>query len=354
MFLLVAGFKQKLQYKRRRIALMNTKEIQRQLFEFVKTKLSAEASLADEVAKLLGISSDSAYRRLRGEKVITFDELITLATHFKIPIEGIMSIETAGFMFQGNLLNSKTFRFDAYQTGMMNILAYFNSFKKKEVYYLSKEAPIFHYFHLRELAAFKYFVWMSTLTFYPDFKNKKITLDEYPDSLFEIGQKIIGLYNQIDSNEFWNIESWNSTMHQIDYYLDSQMFQSDNDALKVYEAMEKLLNHLEEQAKRGYKSSIDDPEKKPQGKYNMYFNETVLLDNSMLILLDNTKMASVNHTAINYMVTRDINYCENYYNYVQNLVRRSTLISEVSEKERASFFKRMHQRIDKRKDSLKV
>ena len=333
---------------------MDSHEIQQQLFQLIKTKLPAEASVADEVAKLLGISSDSAYRRMRSEKAITFDELYTLTTNFKISLDQLMNIQHDGFVFQGNLLNNKTYRYDAFLTGMINILAYFNSFKKKELFYLCKETPVFHYFHLRELAAFKYFFWMGTLVYFPEFRNKKVNLDEYSDDLFAIGQKIIGIYNQIDSNEVWNIESWNSTMHQIDYYLDNKMFHSDEDALKVYEAMEKLLNHLEEQAKRGYKFNIDDPEKKPMGKYNMYYNEIVLLDNSTLILLDNTKMASLAHTAINYMLTRDINYCENCHYYIQNLLKRSTLISEVSEKERLRYFRRMRERVEKRKKSLKM
>lgn len=333
---------------------MNSLEIQQQLFQIIKRKLPAEASVADEVAKILDISSDSAYRRMRGEKAITFDELYTLATNYKISLDQLMNIETGGFMFQGGLLNNKTFRFDSYLTNLMNTLAYFNSFKQKELIYLCKETPIFHYFHLRELAAFKYFFWMGTLVFFPEFKNKKINFDEFPENLLEIGNKVIRLYNQIDSSEIWTIESWNSTLHQIDYYLDNQLFRSDGDALKVYEAMEKLLTHLEEQAKKGYKFNIDDPEKKPLGKFNMYFNEIVLLDNSTLTLTDNTKMASVAHSAINFMITRDVNYCENYNIYVQNLIRRSTLISEVSEKERSRYFRRMRERIEKRKGSLKV
>jgi hypothetical protein len=331
---------------------MNITDLQQQLFQFVKTRLPEEASVADEVAKLLDISSDSAYRRMRGDKSITIDELYKIATHYKISVDQLMNIDKEGFLFEGKLLNSKTFRFDAYLTGMMQIMEYFNSFEKKEAFYLCKEIPIFHYFSCRGLAAFKYFFWMITLVGFPEFRNKKVVLDEYPEELYEIGQKIVRLYNKIDSSEVWNIESLNSLIHQVDYYLDNQMFRSDMDALIVYKEIERLLNHLEEQAKLGYKFNIDDPEKRPMGKYKMYFNETVLQDNSTLFLLDNTKMASVSHTTINYMVTKDVRYCEHYHYYVQNLLKRSTLISEVSEKERARFFYRMHERIDKRKESL--
>ena len=60
------------------------------------------------------------------------------------------------------------------------------------------------------------------------------------------------------------------------------MFESDEDVLRVYEALEKIWDHLEKQAALGYKFNIDDPEKKPIGKYNMYFNEVLLGDNTML------------------------------------------------------------------------
>jgi hypothetical protein len=333
---------------------MNINEIQQQLFQLIKTKLPAELSVADEIAKLLNISSDSAYRRMRGEKQITFEELYLLASTYRISLDQLMSINTGSFMFQGNLLNPKTHRYDAYLTGMLHNIAYFNSFKKKEIYYLCKDTPVFHWFNSRDISAFKYFFWMGTLIYFPEFKNRKVSLDGYPDELFEIGKKISDLYQQLDTYEIWNIESWNSTLHQIEYYLDNDMFKSDEDALRVYEGVEKILDHLEEQAKRGYKFNIDDPEKKPLGKYFMYFNEIVILDNTMVLVLDNSKIAILPHTAINYLMTRDIAYCENFYNYVQNLIKRSTLISEVSEKERSRYFRRMHERIDKRKISLKV
>ncbi|MBI5858931.1 MAG: helix-turn-helix domain-containing protein [Sphingobacteriales bacterium] len=333
---------------------MNVNEIQQQLFQGIKRKLSSEESVVDEVAKLLDMSTDSVYRRMRGEISITFDELYKLATHYHISLDQLMGIQQGGFLFQGNILNPQTHRYDAYLKGMMNTLAYFNSFQKKEFYYLGKDLPVFHYFQFKELAAFKYFFWMGTLIFFPEFRNKKISLDDYPEELFELGQKNLAFYNQLDSYEIWNMESLNSTLRQIEYYIDTGMFKSDHDALRVYEVMEKIFNHLEEQAKLGYKFNYEDTTKSPLGKYNCYFNEIVLLDNSMMAVLDDYKMSLIPYTAINYMMTRDISFSDNLYNYIQNLMRRSTRISEVSEKERARFFKKINDRIESRKKSLHV
>jgi hypothetical protein len=104
----------------------------------------------------------------------------------------------------------------------------------------------------------------------------------------------------------------------------------------------------------GYKFGYGDPEEKPKGKFRMYFNEVQLGDNNMLAILDGMKLSYISHTTINFMLTRDIVFNENMYNHFQNLVKRSTLISAVSEKERSKFFRIIRERIARRKEALKV
>jgi hypothetical protein len=55
-----------------------------------------------------------------------------------------------------------------------------------------------------------------------------------------------------------------------------------------------------------------------------------------------------------FMVTRDVVFCDNMYSYIQNLMKKSTLISTVSERERTRFVKYLRQKIANRKLSLKV
>ncbi len=333
---------------------MSANEIQQQLFTAIKRRLPADTSTAEAIAQLLNISTDSAYRRMRGEKQITLDELHVLCSTYKISVDQLMDIQTGALLFQGNFLDNTTFRFDHYLTGIINQLAYINSFRHKEFYYLCKESPLFHYYHCSELAAFKYYVWMGTLMHFPEFKNRKVSFSQYPGELETLGRKILGLYNQIDSVEIWNIESLNSTIRQVEFYRDSNLFESDADIFKVYEALEKMMDHIEMQAELGYKFDFDDPDRKPLGKFHMYFNEVVIGDNDMLAIMDNSKAVFLAHTAMNYIMTRDIVFCEKFHNYLQNLMKSSTLISEVSEKERSKFFKIHRERIASRKSTLKV
>jgi hypothetical protein len=332
---------------------MNTEELQQRLFEEIKRKIGENASFADEIAKMLEISSDSAYRRIRGEKMISLDELYKLCTHYKISLDQRMNIQTGSFLFQGQLLDSKTYRYDEYLMTTLHWLAYFNSFKEKEYYYLCKDMPIFHHFYFRELASFKYYFWMKTVFHFPDFAKRKFKVDDYPDEFFNLGHKIITTYNQIPCVEIWNLESINTMIRQMEYCIDNHLFDSDKDALQVYEALEKYFDHLQKQAELGYKYDISDPGKKPLGRFKMYFNEWILLDNTMMAILDNSKLSVVPHTAINYMICRDVTFTDKHYQYILNLMQRSTLISEVSEKERSRFFRILLERIEKRKEALK-
>ncbi|HEV8504601.1 MAG TPA: helix-turn-helix transcriptional regulator [Chitinophagaceae bacterium] len=333
---------------------MDASEIQQGLFQVIKASIPPNLSATEEIAKVLDVSVDSVYRRMRGEKSISLDELYKLCSYYKISLDQLMNLQTGAFMFRGNFLNNKTFRFEEWLKGIVRDLSYMNGFKDKHFYYLCKDVPVFNHFYFREIAAFKYFFWMKTIFQFPEFQHRRFQFAEYSDELNNLGEKVLDLYNQLPSTELWNVENINIAIRQIEFYRDSQMFESDKDVLKLYETWEKVIDHVEKQASAGYKFKHDDPDMKPIGSYNVYFNEVILGDNSFIVLLEGTKMALMCHTVINYMQTRDVNFCENMYEYVQNLMKRSTLISKVSEKERSKFFRILRERIGRRKETLKV
>lgn len=331
---------------------MNTGEFQEQLFQLIKRRLPADASTADEVATLLEISTDSAYRRMRGEKTMTIDELYKLATNYHLSVDQLMGIQTDAISFQGQFVNRNNFHFEHYINSIIQNVAYINSCENKEFYYICKDLPIFHHYHFRELAAFKWFFWHKSYLQYPDFEQKKFSFSQYPDSLYSLEQKALEIYNQIPSIEIWNIENMNVIFRQIDFYRNAEVFNSDEDIFKLYDAIEKTWDHLEEQAAIGYKFKYGDPAKEPIGEYKMYFNEVLLGDNSLFAVLDGLKICYLTHSTINYIMTRDVTFTENMYRHIQNQLKRSTLISEVSEKERSRFFRIIRERLQKRKEAL--
>ena len=333
---------------------MSTSELQLKIFQHIKSKIPSHISMVDELATVLDLSTDSAYRRIRGEKPLSVEELYKLCTHFHFSLDQLFNLKSEALVFSGSFIHPGSFQFDQYLKSAIQHVKYMSGFKQKKMYYLCKDIPLFHHFHFKEVAAFKHYVWMKGIFNDPVLVNKKFSLKDYPDELFELGKKSLGIYNEIDSVEIWNLESINSSLRQIDYYHDSGMFADEKEVVLIYEAFEKLIAHLSTMAATGYKFNVDESKTETSGTYQMYLNEMVIGDNSILVVLDNIKLGFIIHTVINIMTTTDLRFCDNMFECMQNLMKKSTLISSVSERERSRFFKYLRQRIENRKQSVQA
>src|SRR6478736_8217552 len=114
-------------------------QLQVNLFNHIKSVLPSNLSLADEIADLLEVSVDSAYRRIRGEKQISFEEIQKLSNHFKISIDKILNLKSDSILFSGSYLHHKDYDFLKYLDDVYKSLTYIASFEQKELIYFSKD-----------------------------------------------------------------------------------------------------------------------------------------------------------------------------------------------------------------------
>ncbi|HTQ27025.1 MAG TPA: hypothetical protein VMI35_02820 [Puia sp.] len=331
---------------------MEQQDVQQLFFQHIKNNLPSHLSLVDEIAELLNISNDSAYRRIRGEKGLSFDEIRTLCTHFKISLDQWLYIKSDSIIFNGLLADSTNFGFELYLNDILRQLQFMNSFEKSEVMYLAKDVPIFHLFNYHELAAFKCFFWMKTILQYPFFGKSVFVMDDFIQPLEQTGKKILEEYNKCSSHEIWNVETVHVAIRQIEYYKDTRMFASAQDILDLYTALEKTLDHIEKQAELGFKFPLGTSSLQKKGVYKLYVNEFILGDNTVFAVLNDTKVAYINHSVLNYLMTRDTTFTNYTYQHFQNIIRKSTLISDVGEKERSRFFNAMREKIHNRKKAV--
>src|SRR2546423_10800395 len=114
-------------------------DIQHELFKVVKTKIPDHLSAADEIARILTISADSVYRRMRGEKPVTLEELSKLCLHYRISVDELMKIQSNAFLFFGKNINPNNFSLNEYLRTMMEYMVYMQNFQSKVIYYLCKD-----------------------------------------------------------------------------------------------------------------------------------------------------------------------------------------------------------------------
>ena len=83
-------------------------DFQKTLFEQIRERLPTDASFVHEIAELLSISYDSAYRRIRGEKALDIQDLYILADSYSLSMihsSNVMEIRSYLIILPLNRIN---------------------------------------------------------------------------------------------------------------------------------------------------------------------------------------------------------------------------------------------------------
>ena len=322
---------------------MESKELQQNFFDQLKQKLSPHLSLVDEVAEVLNISPDSAYRRIRGEKMMAFDEVQKLCVQYNLSIDHLLNLKSDNFIFSGRITNASDFTFEQWQGMVVQHLENIRSHNPRHLYYLAKEIPFFYYYLLPEIAAFKSFFFMKSARF-------SVT-DDY-SRYYETWKKISDTYAIIPSTEIWSIENITSTLHQVEFYRATGALKTNEDAFILLDKLNELIAHLEIQAEFGVKLRYGQDPATSKTTYNMFTNEIIMGDNMQLIQLTDDIVTYINHSVLNFVFTTDATFNKYMKSTFDNLTHKSTPISETNEKERLMFFNRIRTKIQAAKNYI--
>ena len=325
---------------------MESPDVQQRFFQHLKGKLPGHISFVDEIAEFLGISNDSAYRRIRGEKPIGFDELQKLCRHYKVSLDSFLHLESNSFIFDSQLKTNNETSFEEWIENILVQLQYFNSFRDRHMYFLLKDIPPFVHFLVPELVKFKIFFWMKSILDYKSLKGVKFDLQDPRYDQFEsTAKKITDLYIKIPMTEIWNAENIDSTLRQINFYREAGSFKNAADIDLLYARVEELVNHLEKQAEIGLKFPIGQEPGMSSALYRMYVNELILGDNTTFAELDGSRITFLNYGVLFIVYTKDERFNEAMYDNLHNLIKKSTMISQSGEKERTRFFNKIREKI---------
>jgi len=325
---------------------MTETDLQKELFVIIKNALPSHISMVDAIGDLLNISYDSVYRRIRGEKPITLNELKILCEHFHLSLDEVLQLKSDSVVFNAPEINGADPDFKEYLKGVLKQMKYFNSFEKREMLYQCKDAPVFYFYLFPEIGAFKTFCWLKTVLNNSDYQDQIFSLEAFPfEECNQIGQQIIKEYNILPSTELWNIETLNSTINQLEYYRDAGLFKTNEDFISVLDSFDKMLNHLQEQANLGLKFMPGAPDVTHKEQFKFYINEVILGNNTIICELDNQRLSIITYNALNYLMTKDERFGKKLRQGFNTLVSRATLISGSGEKERNKFFKVQREKI---------
>ncbi len=324
---------------------MDNISIQQQFFQLIRQQLPAHESLVIQVSEILTLSQDSAYRRIRGEKPISFEELQILSRHFRVSVDKLLHSKASSYIFRDNSIEKEHYNFNDHLDFHISNMLQLRSAATSEIIFYTRDIAIFYFYQFPELLAFKYFYWMHTVFGDPDFSRIKFSLKEHINKFDTKGNKAANLFTTINSTEIWSSESLTLTLRQIDYYREMELFKEKEDLDVIYGQLIELINHIERQADIGKKFlHTQDPDAQ-SGTFTLYVNEFMIGGNNIVVKADDNCYAFINHSIMNYLGTKDRNYCDHLLLRIQEVIRKSDRISITGEKQRKKFFNALRKKV---------
>ncbi len=319
----------------------NPTGMQTALFQMIKDKLLPNVSLVHEIGELLGLSYDSAYRRIRLEKDLTIDELYKLSKHYGISVDVLFGVKSNNILFNYLPLEPGKFGLTEWFATISEDIKRIAQCKEKKIIYAAKDPPFFHYFQFPEIAAFKMFFWQKTLLQVPEYEDRLFNLKDVNPEIFNAGKHVMSVSTKIPTIEIWNEDTFNMTLRQIEYYWVSGFISNKDDVLNLCDKLIKWIRHTQKQAELGYKFIFGQDPEGIEGSFQLYQNEVVLNDNSIFVKTDQEITVYLTFNVLSLMITRNPLFCDYVENYMNSLIKKSNLISVSGDKERNRFFNKL-------------
>jgi hypothetical protein len=320
-----------------------TNSIQEQFIGKLKAAIPSNENLVQSIADTLNLSTDSAYRRIRCEKLFDIDEVAILCKTYKVRFDDEVNLLTNNANFNFNLLENSKDNFRHWLQSILQNLKQISSRPENTIIYSADDVPIWHHFNDDYLLKFKLFYWLKTILADPDFVDKTFDIELIPSDLVQMAKDVAYYYNQTTSIEIWTEDTFNSTLKQVEYFWGSGFFKTKEDAISICNSIYYELAILQKMCTNSSKLDNGKP------NFTMYQSEVMVGNNSIVATIGQTKVSYVSYNTFNMMTTTNEKFVHEAEEWLKNLIKKSILISGVGEKQRNQFFRKLTQRLDKLK-----
>jgi hypothetical protein len=317
---------------------------QSRFIELLKKAVPPNISLADEISYLLDVSADSAYRRLRCETGLTLDETVILCQHFDIPLDALTNGTSNSISFRIHQLGGNFEGFVGYLEALLEDMNWQSKFENRSISYAAEDMPVFYSFFFSNLARFKLGYWNKSILNVEEMQGMKVEDVQVPEAWKKISESIVANYLNTDSIEIWNEDTLKSTLHQIRYYWEAGIFRNKETALDVVKDLHDIVNLIQQQCETGKKFNFVKGSFTP-AKFTLYSSDLMIGNNCVLLKANEKEASYIGYNTFNYMRTSNAYFNEQEKKWFRNLMAKSTLISEVAEKQRNKFIKELHSQV---------
>lgn len=328
--------------------------LQVRFFEKLRAGLPANQSLVHMMADLLQISTDGAYRRIRGESGLTMDELFAVCREFKISPEAMVADDSSQATFSFTPLSNKDRQFEVYFSGLYEQTKRIAEIPDHQMFFTAEETPIFHFFNYPTLTAFKIYYWNKCVLNATEYSDKKFEPSTVDPQMVAVAKKLYDEYNKVNCTEIWSEKTIVGVLKQFEYVLETSNFLSPADAEKVLSEIEQMVRHLRKCAELGYKFDPSLPSPIPAGNFTMYQLDILMGNITVYVKAGEFRRVYIAFHSFNTLSTFHPVLAAETENWLQTMMKRATLISGSAEKQREKFFAVVEKEIRKTREKLET
>lgn len=326
---------------------MNNNQLdpQQKLIELIKQKIGKDDAIGLVISDVLNISTDAAYRRLRGEKALTIHELGELSKHFDVSMDKLFEVTQKSVTFDYLSLNDATFSLELYLSSIRDSLLNLKSKKNPALILTINNTPFFQLLNFPELVRFKLFFWMKMHLQLNQYHDMDYSDFEFSSVEKQLIAEILQIYIGIPSTEVYDSELLQGFAREVQFYNDSNYFKNSSEANLLFENMHSLISHMEDQALKGQKFKVNTEALGNTGNLNFYFNETLNAVASFYYSSDESDGLFLAHNFMNSLHTSNKSYVEDTKIVLDRIILNSSKISESNSKEKNQFFGKLREHL---------
>lgn len=329
-------------------------DFQAKLFDLIKQRIKGQGSIGFEISELLSISQDAAYRRLRGETLLTIYELEKISRAFNISLDELFKLEKSKVVFSFQSLNDYDFSLDSYLENMLQGLLEMKKHQNPQLIMSINNTPFLQLLNFPHLVRYKLFFWAKTYLQIPEYQNVKYKHEKISDVTFSIGMNVLKNYNSIPSKEIYDPGLLRGFIREILYNLNAQHFEDPEYPFYLLDSLNKLIDHIKEQGTLGKKFIYGTEPPANGNDLEMYYNETFNSITSIHFESEDMSGLYIAHNLMNSLYTSDKNYIKESKNILEKQLANSSIISKANEKERNKFFNEIKHNINQTRKRIEV
>ena len=333
------------------MAITSTTDLQNELLTRIIDRFEKKVEAVRELADFFNVGKDAIYRRLRGDTLLTPEEILQLAKKYKISLDGILFEDKDVVFFSFNAFSIKIKSVDDYLANLKANVESFGNVPNADIYYPTNEIPIFYYCFFPELISFKLYVWGRNIWDLEYLQRQAFHHDLIQHHAIEICNEVLQSYLQIDTKEMWSLNLFDNTLNQIEYYANTDGFRNEQDALMLCDKLLELAKHMYNMAEEGKKFSTQTSSVK-YGNFELYHNEMISTNSFIYLTSPHLRVLFSIYGSPNYMTSSDERICDYTENWIKKIKARSTPIIKDAAKGRNWFFKGIKRRIENTRNRI--